>query len=402
MIFHIALKDLLITFKDRKALITMLLMPVLIIIILGTALGNLFNNDVAIKKFSIAVVDKDKGLLSQAFIDNVLKKGAGDMLDTAVEEEEAARSLLSDKKVVSVITIPQDFTADIENARPVKISIESLPDNKIRTNIVESITEGFAQNISTSYASAFAVLEGMEGKGLSLPAPPQGYSRTDMILRDLQEKINGEVFRFKEQEQEKSKSVSALQYYSAGMLLMFILFGANMGTMLLIEERETMTLGRIMAAGVGKAVLVAGKFLGLLFICLLQSAILILFTALAYGVYWGGSPYNIALVTFCSVFAGAAMGMFIAAVSKTQKSAQSFSQLFIQLSTIVGGGMIPIYVMPKLMQHFSKVTVNFWGTKGFLDLMLGVDMTAVLGYCAILIAMGIVYLTAGIAKFKVD
>ena len=109
MIFHIAFKDLIIVFKDRKALLTMLLMPILIIIILGSALSNMFSNDVAVKKFSIAVVNKDNKFLSQVFIDEVLKKAGSDMFDTNVADENEANSLLSKKKVTSVITIP-DYT----------------------------------------------------------------------------------------------------------------------------------------------------------------------------------------------------------------------------------------------------------------------------------------------------
>lgn len=402
MIFRIALKDLKIIFKDRKALATMLLMPILIIFILGSALSNMFSNDVAVKKFSIAVVNRDNKFLSQIFIDNVLKKAGRDMFSTSVVDENDAKSLLSKKKATSVITIPENFTQDIENNQPVKINIESLTDDKIKANIVESYTKGFAQSISLNYAGAFAVVDEMKKYGLPLPAGVNGYSQADMIIADLEKKISTEAFRFSEQEQEKNKSISAIQYYSASMLLMFILFGANMGMMLLIEERETKTLGRIITTGVGKGTLIIGKFLGLLLICLAQSTILILFTRLAYGVFWGGTLADVAIVTFCSVFAGAAMGMFIASVSKTPKTAQSFSQIFIQLSTILGGGMIPIYVMPKLLQHFSKVTVNFWGTKGFLDLMLGSGMNTVFQYCGILVAMGIVYLTIGILKFRVE
>ena len=211
------------------------------------------------------------------------------MFDTSVVSGEEAGSLLSKKKVTSVITIPENFTQSIEDGKQVKIDIESLSDDKIKANIVESYAKGFAQNISIGYTGAFTVIDEMKSRGFPLPAGAHGYSQADMIMADLQKKISTEVFKFSEEEQVKNMSVSAMQYYAAGMLLMFILFGANMGMMLLIEERETKTLGRIITAGVGKGTLIIGKFLGLLLICLAQSTILILFTKLAYGVYWGGS-----------------------------------------------------------------------------------------------------------------
>jgi flagellar basal body-associated protein FliL len=48
MIFHIAFKDLIVLFKDKKALMVLLLMPALIMLILGTALAGAFTSETAV------------------------------------------------------------------------------------------------------------------------------------------------------------------------------------------------------------------------------------------------------------------------------------------------------------------------------------------------------------------
>lgn len=399
MIFHIAIKDLKITFKDRKAIMLMLLMPILIILILGSAFSNSFSKEVSVGKFTIGVVNKDNGFLSQPFIEEVLKKGGADMFNTTVINESEVKGMLDKKKAASIITIPSDFTKSIETNKPVKIKVESLEDNKIKAKIVESITESYTSSISLGYAGAFSVIE--EAKRLKFPLPESsnGISQATMVMSELKDKISSNTIDFVVNEQNKNKTASAIQYYSAGMLLMFILFGANQGIKQLIEERETKTLSRMITSKAGRIEIIAGKFLGLFIICLVQALILICFTSFIYRVYWG-PVLGVALVTVCSVFAGAALGMFIGAISKTSKSADGFSQIFIQLFTILGGGMVPVYIMPKFMKLISNITINWWGMKGYLDLMSG--STAVIAYCGILVLMGLIYLSVGIKRFKVE
>jgi ABC-2 type transport system permease protein len=210
------------------------------------------------------------------------------------------------------------------------------------------------------------------------------------------------LVKFTEVNEEKKRNLSGIQYYSAAMLVMFMLFGSNYGTKLMVEERESRTLGRLMSTRVSRVTLITGKFLGLFLICLTQSLILMVFTRLVYGVHWGNSLPGLALVTLCAVFAGAALGMLIASLAKTVKAADGIGQLFIQTFTIIGGGMIPIYVMPESIRFMANFTLNWWAMKGYNDLMMGMGVTAVLPYCGILALMGAAYLTLGVWRFKVE
>lgn len=401
MLLHIALKDLKILFRDRKALAVMLAMPLLIVLILGFALNGVFSNELAVQKFSIAVVNKDEGLMSQIFINRVLRSEMSKMFATFVVDESNAGDMLKNKTVPVVITIPENFSKDIENRKPVKLEIKSNDEGQFKANIVRSVTDGFAQSISQSYAGAFAVVDVFKKYKIPIEKQMEGMSDASAMMAALQGRLGNGMLEFNGQEQEKNKSLSAMGYYAAAMLVMFLLFGANMGTRLIIEEREKMTLGRIMSARPGKVILITGKFLGLMIICLAQAFILMAFMRIFYRVAWGTSIAGILAVTLCSAFAAAAFGMFIAAIAKTPKAADGFGQMFIQVFTIVGGGMIPIYIMPEAMKTAAKFTLNWWAFSGYHNLMLGMDVFSVLPACGILLLMGVAYLSFGILKFRV-
>lgn len=401
MLFHIALKDLKVIFRDRKALAIMLAMPLMIVMILGFALGSMFNQELAIQRFSVGVVNHDEGMMSQVFINEVLRKNMKDIFSTFVVDEIQADQMLKDNTVPCVIIIPEDFSKNIDSKAATKVEIKTNDDTHLKDGIVRSVTEGFAQGITRSLIVSEIAEDVYRKYDLPVNKPFEGMSDKSAIMFDLQKKLGNEMLEFKAEEQEKERSLTAMEYYAAAMLVMFLLFGANMGTRLIVEERENRTLGRIMSARPGKVTLITGKFLGLMFICLAQATILMLFTRIFYGVVWGSSLPGLLLITLSSVFAAASFGMFIAAIAKTPKAADGFGQLFIQVFTVLGGGMWPVYLMPDAMKTIAKFTLNWWAFNGYHNIMLGMGAGKVLPACGILLLMGTIYLGAGVLRFRV-
>lgn len=398
MAFFIALKDLRIVFRDKKALALLILMPAVLIFILGSALGGIMNEDSSVKKFSIAVVNKDDGQTSQYFINNILREEMSKMFNTFVVDEDKADEMLKDKRVPSIIIIPENFSREADLGKQVSIEIKSGLENKIETGIVKSVAGGFAQNLSLNYAGANSILDIADKYKIPLNIDAQGgFSKATMLMGELEKKIGSQMINFSSSDQEKHKTTSAMQYYAASMLVMFMLFGANTGTKTIVEERENKTLGRVMSTRVNKLSLITGKSFGLIFICLAQALVLIIFTSIIYGVNWGSIP-GVALVTLCSVFAACGFGILIAAVSKTAKMADGLGMLFIQLSTMLSGGMVPL---PSDMKFLSQCTINWWAHQSFIDLMVGSGITAVLPFCGVLVAIGVVLMGIGVARFRV-
>src|SRR3989339_1990205 len=275
MFLHIAFKDLKTIFRDKKALALLILMPLLIILILGSALSKTFTEESSIKKFKVCVVNNDNGFFSKIFIDNVLKENMSKVFDTVVLDEKNALLILDNGEVPSIIKIPQNFTKNIEKNELVEIEILTKSNFGIKSNIIKSVVEGFAKNVSSSYSGAFSILDIIDKHNISFLIPIEGIEKSTVIMNELQKKLRSNFLEFKEKNQEKRKTVSAMQYYSAAMLIMFLLFGANTGSKLIVEEREGKTLNRIISTRANKITLIFGKFLGLFIICFAQSIVLI-------------------------------------------------------------------------------------------------------------------------------
>ncbi|MDP4093730.1 MAG: ABC transporter permease [Bacillota bacterium] len=394
MALFIALKDLRVVLRDRRAILMLLLMPSIIIFILGTALGSVFNQNLAVNKFSIAVVNNDEGYLSSVFINEVLRDGMSDTFNTFPVDKEKAEDMFNKKTVPAVITIPENFSKDIDSNKQVRLDIKTRLGDKIDSVIVKSVAESFANNISMSYASANAVMDIEKQYKFNIPA--NGMTEAQMVMSGLRQKLGNEMLKFSEEPQKKYKTTTAIQYYSAAMLVMFILFGANTGTRSIVEERENKTLGRLMSTRASKVSLISGKTMGIFMVCLAQALTLIIFTCIVYGVNWGQVAGTL-LVTVSAVFAASGFGVVVAALVKTARAADGVGMLVIQLSTMMSGGMVPI---PSSMKTMSMFTINWWAHQAYIDLMVGSGISAVLPYCGVLAAIGLVLMSIGVARFR--
>jgi ABC-2 type transport system permease protein len=411
VIFQIAIKDLKIVFRDKKALAIMLVMPAVIMFILGNALGPMFEDSNPIERFTVVVVNEDEGILSQVLINDVFRKHGSDVLNTFLEsDEDKANEMLKNKKVSSVVIIPEGFTRRFFEGYDTNIAVKTQADQQYKASIVKSITDGFCRQVFLYWAAASSGVEVLsevpKEEGILGEKSEEFPPDLNSLMFDMQQKTGEGILEFYEdiesngEGQEKHETVSGMQYYSAAMLVMFILFGASTGTKLMVEERQSNTLGRLLTTGVGKVSLVAGKFLGLLLITFTQAMILIVFTRFSYGVDWGRSIDGVVIITVCAAFSGSGLGMMIGSMAKTSSGAEGLSQLFIQTFTIIGGGMMPLYMMPGFLRVIAKGTLNWWAVNGYYDLMLGSGFTDILPCCGVLVLMGVLYLGIGVARFK--
>ncbi|MEN8904692.1 MAG: ABC transporter permease [Clostridiales bacterium] len=402
MILQIALKDLRVVFlKDKQNLLTSLLMPIVLILILGMALGSSFKPDTRIENFTICVVNNDEGLLSKILINSVLRDDLSEMCETFVVDKKKAESMLKNKTATTVIYIPKDFSHNLSNNKSVEITINSQINQRFESNIIRSVVNEYSKHLSRNYSSAFAIIDTIDSNFSNNNTENQNKSdRVNETMYDIQNNIKFKKIDFKESK-TTSNDISSLQYYSAAMLSMFILFSGINGSRFLLEEREKKTLERLKSVLSSKSTILFGKLLGLFFICLFQAAIMILFTSLIYKVNWGSSILGIIVLTLFTALSGASLSLFVATISKTAKSADGIGSLIVWTSTAVGGGMIPVSVMPKALKVLSNFTINNWIVKGYNSLMYGNSLNEILIHCTILLLMSIIYFAIGILKFKI-
>lgn len=76
------------------------------------------------------------------------------------------------------------------------------------------------------------------------------------------------------------------------------------------------------------------------------------------------------IVALCSGLAACGFGVLLGVVARSQQQAIMIAAVAIVISAALGGIMVPVYMMPKVMQSFSVFSPLGWGLEAFQTLLL--------------------------------
>jgi ABC-2 type transport system permease protein len=163
-------------------------------------------------------------------------------------------------------------------------------------------------------------------------------------------------------------SQGAFALTSAQNLVLFTFITALTAASLLVRARNTGVLRRALTAPVSAAAIVVGVGTGWLVLALVQTAIIVAVGALAFGVDWGDPSGAIAL-TFLFALVGAGAGLLLGSALDSENTVGSASAPVALVLAAIGGCMVPVEVFPDGLRTVSKITPHFWALEGWKALM---------------------------------
>jgi ABC-type multidrug transport system permease subunit len=143
-----------------------------------------------------------------------------------------------------------------------------------------------------------------------------------------------------------------------------------------IKEREQGSLFRLQTMAVPGWVVLGGKTLPYFFINQLQMASILLVSVYLLPLLGGdrlevgNAPLALILLGAAASLAAIGFGIAVALFARTAEQAASFSSAVTMIMAALGGILVPLAVMPPLMQQFAVVSPLAWGLNGFLDVFV--------------------------------
>jgi ABC-type Na+ efflux pump permease subunit len=187
----------------------------------------------------------------------------------------------------------------------------------------------------------------------------------------------------------------------AGTAILMLLFSvAGVGTSIL-EEKENGTINRLLYSPLKGSAILYGKMLFAFFISILQLTAMFGFAWLIFNMDLSVNIPALILMIIATAFAVSSLGIFLAAIAKTRQQAQNLSTIIILIMSAIGGSMIPLFIMPAILQKIALLSVNYWGIQGFYDIFWrSLPLEAILPKILILMCIGIIMTLASIQLFK--
>lgn len=403
-------KDLRVLLRDVAALGVLLGMPMVLIFILGSALGGLGGEGGSIGA-PVAIVNLDSGgvgasaadvgaEITAGLVDNEVVAGIFDIQERDSASE--VRVEVERGELLAALVIPEDFSQSINDGESISLEVLKDPGSELSANIWESIVRGVAADISRISITAQTAGETAGTAGLTpeLIGAAVGMAVEQATAQDSARPIVVEQLI---QTQESTVDLQGMDFYALSMTSMFLVFGAMFGAFGFITESRERTLSRMLTTPVSRVEVIGGKMLAIWILGLAQFTVLYVFTRFSFGVQWGDDPLATFVMAGAQLIAVTGLAVLIAAIAKTERGAGGFGSLIVQLMALIGGVFFPITILPEWLRPIRYASIMGWGLEGMSDIQIhGAGLADVTGPILALVGMGALFFAFGIWRLRVE
>lgn len=432
-ILALAIKDLRLLVRDKGGLFFTLVMPLLFGVFFGTIFGGEDSSEP--KGVPVLLVDEDRSAKSIA-LGELLKKAE----ELRVEERgrAAAEELVRKGQRAAYILIPEGYggKSSFFWGDPAEIAVGVDPSRKAEGAMLQGIVTKHAfRQMSETFTDSRAMLDqvGLARKSLEqssgMNAVQRGilaglFDSLDAFAAGLPElqatdpaggdgaasaatKPGFEPIRVTVKDVERPaasgaparpRSAYAVSFPQA-MIWALIGSAASFGIGLVVE-RSKGTLTRLRTAPLGWSQLLAGKALACLITTLGAMAAVLAIGIIVFGIR-PNSPGLLALAMLCAAICFVGIMMLLSVLGRTEASAAGIGWAVCLVMAMLGGGMVPLFIMPRWMQSMASVSPVKWAVLGFEGaIWRGFTLAEMLLPCAILLGVGALGFALGSRVFR--
>jgi ABC-2 type transport system permease protein len=355
----IAGKDLVGSLRDRSAILSAVVAPLVLAFILSAVLGNA---DEGTLDISFAVVDEDRGPVAEVLVDEVLGRLERQNVVDIREGSSAAsaRRMARDGDIAAAFVIPSGFSDAVQSGDPVELSVFTDPSSEIGAQIATSIANGYVTELNAvrvSVGTAIAVRGGRPDQSV-IQELGRRAARTQTPAAVTEAFVGSREFDTK-------------TFFVAGMAVFFLFFTAQLGSVSLLRERREGTLARLLAAPLSRASILGGKALYTFVLGVGSLTILVLASKFLLGASWG-DPLGVAALVLTGVFAAMGLQSLVTTLAKNDEQAAGYGAVVGVTLGLLGGTFFPLSQAPGFVSGLSFLTPHAWLMRGFGELSGGV------------------------------
>ena len=385
-------KEFLLLKRDFGGLIILFVMPLVLIITITLIQDTTFRT-VTESKIPVILVDNDKGEISKTVIENLNKSGQFEII-TSLEgmelTETTAKEAVFKGKFQLAIIIPKNLSKDLQlkvnqnvdkiisnfgigdlSSAPKQDSIPKIIDKKevklyfdpatqatFKSNVKSSIDKMISQ-IETK--SIYATFQDQLGEG----EEPIFEQESFITFKEIMPTVDN-----------KEVLPNSVQHNVPAWTLFAIFFIIVPLSINIVKEKGQGTQIRLLTNPVSYSIVIAGKTITYLVICMIQFYLMVLV-----GMYLfpylslptldlDGKFFLMSVVALFSGLAAIGFGILLGTIAKTQEQSAPFGATSVVILAAIGGVWVPVFAMPKVMQVISHISPMNWGLNAFYDVLL--------------------------------
>ena len=360
-ILHIIAKEFKQNLRNWKANSMMILFPLILILILGTAFKGIFDKSIKLENVKVLYTVEGGREFAQAFKSFT---GHGKDLGITFEETsdpETGRNSIRDVKYSCYVQLSEK-SGEVKMYKNARYNFEA--------NVVEPLINTFVERYNTVAAIAKTNPAAL-GKVMADTAAD--YVSVSSLDRKQQPR--------------------ALDYYAVTMLTLILMYGSLTGLWSIKGEQSQKTGNRMLCSPVRNYEILVGKVLGCIFVTILQALVVISVSRFALNANWGNDIPTILLLVLSQSIMTISLGCGIAYLVKNDGAASGILNIAIPLVVFLGGGYTPIEQFSSSLVRLSDLSPVRWINKAIFNVIYDGNYTAVPTAVLINLAVAAAFIT---------
>lgn len=402
-IIDLALKDLIQMLRDWKAAFFLLVMPIAFTLLFGFMFGGATGNQED-PRLPVGVLERDGGQLPD-FLKKTLNSSSTVRAIVLDNDEEIDR-MISNKDIVAAVIIPDGFSVALISSQNIKADV--IADRADLAGLIayNEIRAAFAK-LETALQTAQTSLRIYETRG----HPLDESARADYMEKAVNSVLQAwakpplvvETRQARLAEGDENQGSNAFAHSSPGMMAQFAIAGLISAAEVLVIERKTRALSRLLTTSIRRSEILLGHYLAMFVLIFVQLLLLTVFGQLFLGLDYYDAPLATLLLSIATALAVASLGLLIGTLAKSEEQVIVYTLIPMFVLAGLGGAWVPLEITSVAVQRIGHLSPVAWIMDGYKGILIrGAGLNETLIPIAVLLGFAVLFAALAVWRFRFE
>ncbi len=314
-------------------------------------------------------------------------------MKTSTRNRADLEKLVSGQKLAAAVIIPAGYGQSIQSGSPLKLAFIDNPANTATTTVQSEILAAANRLMSAAHTAAIV------GR---VTVNPTGFDALfDTALAAWQQPPVQVTVSTSAAIKPQNQNVMSMAHSSPSMMLQFAIAGLLTAATVIVTERKTRSLQRLLTTATSRVEILLGHYLAIFTMIFGQFVLLIVFGQLALKVDYFRLPLATLLVAVVAAACISALGLMIGVFARSEEQAIIFSLFPMFILSGLGGAWVPLEFTGPTFQAIGHVSPVAWAMDGFKNIVArGLGFNSVLLPVAALFGYALLFFVLAAWRFR--
>ncbi|MBK5108438.1 MAG: ABC transporter permease [Anaerolineales bacterium] len=393
-IIDLTIKDILQVVRDKRSLLFLVAMPVAFTVFMVFAYRSGENGEPQDPRMSLAwVEDAPGGALSQMLYTRLEESVT---LKPVYMEKDAAHESLERGEVDGVLVISSEFGEQAQAGDVPQVTLIA-DTTSTKGQLLYQLLRVPVSQLMSAVEIGQASAEILSNSAEFTPALDLAWEKWDVNNARILVRMEQAVA----QESESWFGDNPYNQASPGILVQFAIMGLVTSAQILVQERKSRTLQRLMTTAMKHWEIVVGHILGMFAIVFLQIAMLVIFGQLVLGVNYLREPVSTLLVLVALGLWVSSMGLLIGLLAKGDDQVILYSMVAMFVFSGLGGAWFQLETTGGIIATIGRMLPSAWAMTGLQNILIrGLGLSSVWQPVGILLAYALGFFIIAVWRFR--